>query len=150
MVYEALLPEGIRMDMTVRELMEYDRQFFEKKRGQFRAISFMSAAFILVFAGGCIWLALSWRRAVAFGSPTIAGLQFLGCILILQFGVGWIVGFLTESWHSEVFFWSDLYLASADWLAIGGPTLSSGIVFLILSWVLDYGRRIKEEQALTI
>lgn len=35
-------------------------------------------------------------------------------------------------------------------LLAGGPVLSSGILFLILSWIVDYGRRIREEQALTI
>ena len=31
-----------------------------------------------------------------------------------------------------------------------GASLSCGIVFLTLSWVVEYGQKMKEEQALTI
>lgn len=148
--YEMLLPEGVSMDTTVRELLEYDQTFFDENRGWYYAHTFVSAFFILGFAVVCLLLALSWRRAEAFGRRTILGLRFLGLFLVLQFVVGEVVGFFFESWHTELFFWSDLYEISAVWLVYGGPTLSSGILFLILSWVLDYGRRIKEEQALTI
>ncbi len=150
MLDEVLLPEGVSLDTTVRELLAYDRAFFEENRGRFRALSFLSAIFVLAFAGVCLWLALSWRHAVAFGRSTIVGLRVLGLLLVLQFVVGWLVGLAPESWHADLFFWSDLYQSSVDWLVTGGPTLSSGLLFLILSWVLDYGRKIKEEQALTI
>ena len=61
-------------------------------------------------------------------------------LLILQFVVGFAVGLVANSWHADLFFWSHLYQSSINWLITGGPTLSSGILFLILSWVFDYGR----------
>lgn len=149
-VTEVLLPEGITMETTVRELMEYDRTFFDENRIWFQVASFLSTAFIVVFAVICLRLALSWRKGLPFGRPTILGLRFLGLLLVLQYFVGWIAIVAPEAWHTEIFFWSDLYQSTVEWLISGGPILSSGILFLILSWVVDYGRKIKEEQALTI
>ena len=145
-----LLPDGIRMDTTVRELLEYDRTFFETNHGQFLALNLVSAAFIIASGVAFLGLALSWRKAVAFGRATILGLRALGTLLVLQFFVGSVAVFVPEAWHIDLFVWSEAYQSAADWLLTGGPTLSSGILFLILSWVLDYGRMIKEEQALTI
>lgn len=147
---ELLLPEGIGLETTVRELMEHDRAFFDANHGRFLTLTFLCAAFTLAFAAICLRLALSWRKAEPFGRPIVLGLRTLGVLLVVQFLVGWIIVFVPDSWHTDLFFWSDTYQSSVDWLVGGGPTLSSGILFLILSWVLDYGRRIKEEQNLTI
>ena len=151
MIDELLLPEGVTLETTVRELLESDRAFFEENRGRYRALSFLATAFILISAAVFLRLALAWRQAVPFGRPTIIGLRCLGLLLILQFIVGWTVdNFVPRPEHSELFSFSELYQIPVDLLAGSGPILSSGILFLILSWVLDYGRKIKEEQALTI
>lgn len=149
-VDEAGLPEGISMETTVQELLEYDRNFFEENKGRYWAFSSLTAFYVLAFAILCIRLALSWRKSEVFGRPSIIGLRLLGFLLVFESCVGWFIIFFPESWHVDTFFWSDLYQSSIDFVLAGTPTLATGIMFLILSWVLDYGRMIKQDQALTI
>jgi hypothetical protein len=143
--------EGISADMTVLELLERERVFLEKNRGLYRGLSALSAVFMILFAIIFLRLALAWRRADPFGRVTIIGLRCLGALLVVQFLVGSIVdAFIPYAAHRALFLETDLFEEPIMFLTGGGPALSSGILFLILSWVLDYGRRIKEEQSLTI
>lgn len=143
--------EGISADTTVLELLERDRVFFEENQGLYRGLSALSAVFTILFAIIFLRLALAWRGAEPFGRVSIIGLRRLGALLVVQFLVGWAVdGFIPRAGHRELFLATDLYEEPIRLLAGGGPGLSSGILFLILSWVLDYGRRINEEQSLTI
>ncbi len=143
--------EGISADMTVLELLERERVFLDENRGLYRWLSVLSAVFMILFAIIFLRLALAWRRAEPFGRVTIIGLRCLGALLVVQFLMGWIVDVFTPyAAHRALFLETDLYEEPIMFLTGGGPVLSSGILFLILSWVLDYGRRIKEEQSLTI
>lgn len=151
MIDELFLPEGVTLETTVRELVEKDRTFYEKNHSTFITLSFLSAAFVLLSAVIFLRLALAWRKAVPFGRAAILGLRFLGLLLVIQFVVGSVVAILIpDPWHRDLFLLSELSHSPVDFFIGGGPILSSGILFLILSWVLDYGRQIKEEQALTI
>lgn len=151
MIDELFLPEGVTLETNVRELLQHDRTFFKNNHGSYRALSLLSAAFVLLSAAIFLRLALAWKRAVPFGRPAIIGLRCLGLLLVVQFLVGSTVSiFVTMPWHRDLFLMGELYHIPVDMLIGGGPILSSGILFLILSWVLDYGRKIKEEQALTI
>lgn len=148
------LPEEITAETTVRELLEKDRACFVENRGRYQALSLVSDVFFVLYALVFLRLALAWRRAEPFGRAAIIGLRSLGILLIAQFFAGMIVEVLAP--QSEVGLLYDLvcltsyYDLSIDSLAGGGPVFSSGILFLLLSWVLDYGRQIREEQSLTI
>lgn len=143
--------EGISANTTVLELLERDRAFFRENQGLYRGLSALSAVFMVLFAIIFLRLALAWRSAEPFGRVSIIGLRCLGALLVVQFLVGWVVdSFIPRAGHRALFLETDLYEVPIMFLAGGGPGLSSGILFLILSWVLEYGRRIREEQALTI
>ena len=117
----------------------------------YRVLSALSTVFMILFAIIFLRLALAWRRAEPFGRASIIGLRCLGALLVVQFIVGWSVHvFIPRAGHRALFLDTDIYEEPITFLAAGGPGLSSGILFLILSWVLDYGRRINEEQSLTI
>ncbi len=156
MVDEAILKvdpdfQGISGDTTVFELLERDRVFFQENRVLYRGLSALSAVFMILFAIIFLRLALAWRRAEPFGRGSIIGLRCLGALLVVQFIVGSLVHiFIPRAGHRALFLDTDIYEEPILFLAGGGPGLSSGVLFLILSWVLDYGRRINEEQSLTI
>ena len=142
---------GISAETTVLELLERERAFLEENQGLYRGLSALSTVFMILFAIIFLRLALAWRRAEPFGRVSIIGLRCLGALLVIQFLVGLIVdAFTPYAAHRALFLETDLYEEPIMFLTGGGPVLSSGILFLILSWVLDYGRRIKEEQSLTI
>jgi len=146
-----LLPEGIRMEMTVAELLEKDHAILDEVRGPFLLLQVTMVLFMVLFAIILIGLARSWRRAEPFGRVTIIGLRCLGILLIARFLLGLLVEtLLPRPALSELFVNSELYVGFIEYLVSGGPMLTSGILFLILSGVLDYGRKIKDEQALTI
>ena len=145
------LPEGITADTTVREMLKKDRAFFEEHTGTFRLLSFLAAVFYAVVCLIFLRMALSWRRADPFGRPTILGLRCLGFLFLAQFIGGCCVAFfLPQAEHSQLLFYSAIYQESVDSLLEGGANLSCGILFLALSWVLEFGQKMKEEQALTI
>jgi hypothetical protein len=147
---ESQLPAGITPETTVRELMERDRTFFNENRQTIRGLSIFATGLLILISVVILRLALAWRRADAFGRITIIGLRCLGALLIVQFIAGWIVdSFIARPTHGEIFTHSVVSELPVMLLVVG-LNLSTGIVFLILSWVLEYGRRIKEEQALTI
>lgn len=147
---ESSLPAGITPQTTVRELMERDRAFFNENCQTIRVLSILAAGLLILISVVILRLAVAWRRAEAFGRITIIGLRSLGVLLIVQFIAGWIVdNFIARPAHGEIFTHS-VVAELPLMLLVVGPNLSTGILFLILSWVLDYGRRIKEEQALTI
>jgi Protein of unknown function (DUF2975) len=147
---ESQLPAGITPETTVRELMERDRTFFNENRQTIRVLSIVATGFLILISVVFLRLALAWRRAEAFGRITIIGLRCLGVLLIVQFIAGWIVDFfIARPAHGEIFTHSVVSELPVMLLVVG-PNVSTGILCLILSWVLDYGRRIKEEQALTI
>lgn len=150
-VSELFLPEGLTLESSVRDLIKHDREFLANNHSMYRNLSLLSAAFILLSAFIFLRLALDWRKAIPFGRPAIIGLRCLGLLLVVQFVVSSIVLVLVpEPWHRELFLMSELHYSPVDFFIGGGPILSSGILFLILSWVLDYGRKIKDEQAFTI
>lgn len=148
------LPGEVTAETTVRELLEKDRAFFIENRWPYQVLSTLSAVFVVLSALVFLRLAWAWRRAEPFGRGTIIGLRSLGALLVAQFFTGWIAEAFTP--QSEISLLSELvsvtgvYDHSIALLAGGGPVLSSGILFLILSWIVDYGRQIREEQALTI
>ena len=150
MMDELLLPEGITAEMTVLDLIERDRRFFKDNAGYYQSYSFLAIAFFLATALIFLRLALGWRRAEPFGRSTIMGLRWLGLLLIIQFFVGWALDFaLPRSGHDDLLLYNAIYETPIQMLYTG-PILSTGLMLLILSWVLGYGRKIKEEQALTV
>jgi hypothetical protein len=143
-------PEEVTAETTVRELMEKDREFFESRAGTYRWIVLGVGIFFTAVALVILRMALSWRREDPFGRGTVLGLRWLGLLFLTQFVAGWFLVFLAPSSG-----YGDLipYSLSFDDLVHSsgaGASLSCGIVFLTLSWVVEHGRKIKEEQALTI
>lgn len=147
------LPGEVTAETTVRELLEKDRAFFIENREPYQVLSILSAVFVVLSALVLLRLAWAWRRAEPFGRGTIIGLRSLGALLVAQFFTGWIAEAFAP--QSELSLLSELVSVTGVYdhsiaLLAGGPVLSSGILFLILSWIVDYGRQIREEQALTI
>jgi hypothetical protein len=144
----SLLPGGLTADSPIRELILKDRAFFEVHAGRFRLMVIFSAAFFALVSLVVLRMALAWRREDPFGPGTIRGLRWLGVLFLVQFLAEFIAtvivphsGFSELSLHSGMF--EDLSSGT-------GASLTCAIVFLTLSWVLEYGRKMKEEQALTI
>lgn len=143
-------PEGVTAETTVRELMEKDRAFFEAHTGTYRWIVFGWATFFAVVAVVILRMALSWRREDPFGRGTVLGLRWLGLLFLTQFVVGWVlVFFIPSSRYGELVPYSVMFDELVFWSG-AGASLSCGLVFLTLSRVVEYGRKMKEEQALTI
>lgn len=143
-------PEGVTPETTVRELMEKDRAFFESHSGTYRWTSLGWVIFFAAVAAVILRMALSWRQGDPFGRGTIVGLRWLGFLFLAQFIVGWVLLFLLpSSGYGELVSHSVMFDELAS-MPGSGASLSPGIVFLTLSWVVDYGRKMKEEQALTI
>jgi hypothetical protein len=93
-------------------------------------------------------MALAWRREDPFGPATIRGLRWLGLLFLVQFLALFVAEvFVPDSGLSELSIYSTMF---ADLSSGDGASLTSAIVLLTLSWVLEYGRKIKEEQSLTI
>ncbi len=153
-ITELFLPGEVTADTTVGELLEKDRAFFLENRGSYQVLSLLSAVFVVLFALVFLRLAWAWRRAEPFGRGTVIGLRWLGILLLAQFLTGWIAEALAPPSELAVLFelvsLTGVYHHSISLLAGGGPVLSSGILLLILSWIVDYGRQLREEQALTI
>lgn len=144
----SLLPGGLTADTPIRELILKDRAFFEAHAGHYRLMVILTAAFFLIVSLVVLRMALSWRREDPLGPGTIRGLRWLGFLFLVQFLAGIIaVVIVPDSGFSEL----SIYSATFDDLRSGaGASLTCAIVFLTLSWVLEYGRKMKEEQALTI
>lgn len=149
-IESTFLPEGVRMDSTVRELMEKDREFFGAHTSAYRWTLFGWVVFFAVVAVVILRMALSWRSEDPFGPGTTNGLRWLGILFLTQFVVGLVLSFLVpSSGYSDLVIYSTMFEdLAAD--SGTGATLSCGIVFLTLSWVLEQARKLKEEQALTI
>jgi hypothetical protein len=144
----SLLPGGLTADSPIRELILKDRAFFEAHADRYRLMVILTAAFFALVSLVVLRMALAWRREDPFGPGTIRGLRWLGFLFLVQFLGRFVAavavpdsGFIELSIHSAMF--EDL--SSGD-----GASLTCAIVFLTLSWVLEYGRKLKEEQALTI
>lgn len=72
-------------------------------------------------------------------------------LFLVQYAAGFVVGFfMGEDILGVMLPYSTLYDVPLQLLASGGTGLSSGVLFLILSGVLEHGRHLKEEQSLTI
>ena len=147
-----LLPGGMTEETTIRELMLKDRAFFEAHLGTYRLLVIVTTAFFSILSLVILRMALSWRKGDPFGPGTIRGLRWLGVLFLAQFLASWAVGLFVpydSGFITDLTVFSGMFEDLAASFGIGA-SLSSGIVFLTLSWVLDYGRRMKEEQALTI
>lgn len=143
-------PEGVTAETTVGELMEKDRAFFESHSGFYRWTLLGWAAFFAAVAVVILRMAVGWRREDPFGRGTILGLRWLGLLFLAQFIVGLVLVFLIpSSGYGELVTFSVMLDELAFSSATGVP-LSCGIVFLTLSWVVEYGQKMKEEHALTI
>lgn len=143
-------PEGVTAETTVRELMEKDRAFFEVRSGTYRWIALGCVIFFAAVAAVILRMALSWRREDPFGRGTVLGLRWLGLLFLTQFVVGWfLVFFIPSSRYGELVPYSVMFDELVFWSG-AGASLSCGLVFLTLSRVVEYGRKMKEEQALTI
>jgi hypothetical protein len=144
----SLLPGGLTADRPIRELILKDRAFFEAHAGHYRLMVILTAAFFSIVSLVVLRMALSWRREDPFGPGTIRGLRWLGLLFLVQFLADiFAVVIVPDSGFSELSIHSAMFddLSSGD-----GASLTCAIVFLTLSWVLEYGRNMKEEQALTI
>jgi|GEM_PF-4262208 len=148
---ELWLPEGISLDMTVEELLKADREFMREHFGLFSIHGVLSLLFYIAVAVLFLKIASAWRKAEPFSGATIIGMRYLGILLLAQFLFGFVYeAFVPES-LSELLISSYLYDMSLDMVAGSyGPNLEAGILFLTLSWVLEYGRNIAEEQDLTV
>lgn len=145
------LPEGVRADTTVAELVEKDLAFFREHTGTFRLLSFLAAAFYAAVAVIILRMALSWRKGDPFGRKTILSLRWLAILFIAQFLAGYAATpFLPYSDYSDLLFHATIYDVPIEILFGGGANLSCGLVLLTLSWVLEHGKKMKDEQALTI
>lgn len=144
------LPEGVTPETTVRELMEKDRAFFKSHSGIYRSIFLGWTTFFAAVALVILRMALSWRQEDPFGRGTILGLRWLGFLSLAQFIVGWVLVFLVpSSGYGDLVSFSVMFDELVS-LSGAGASLSSGIVFLTLSWVVEHGQKMQEEQALTI
>ncbi len=144
------LSGGMTADTTVRELILKDRAFFETHKAIYQLLVVITAIFFATVSFVILRMALSWRRGDPFGPGTIRGLRQLGVLFLAQFLAAFaVVLIIPESGFTELTSHSMLF----EDLATGfgsGASLSCGIVFLTLSWVIEYGRKMREEQALTI
>jgi hypothetical protein len=144
----SLLPGGLTVDTPVRELILKDRAFFEAHYDRYRLMVILTAAFFAIMSLVVLRMALAWRREDPFGPGTIRGLRWLGFLLLVQFLATFVVVMIApNTGFTELSFYSGMF----DDITTGdGASLTCAIVFLTLSWVLEYGRKMKEEQALTI
>jgi hypothetical protein len=144
----SLLPAGLTADSPIRELILKDRAFFEAHAGRYRLLAILTAAFFSIVSLVVLRMALAWRRKDPFGPGTIHGLRWLGFLFLVQFIARFVaVAVVPDSGFSEL----SIHSAMFDEFSSGdGASLTCAIMFLTLSWVLEYGRNMKEEQALTI
>jgi len=144
----SLLPGGLTADSPIRELILKDRAFFEAHADRYRLMVTLTAAFFSLVSLVVLRMALAWRREDPFGPATIRGLRWLGLLFLVQFLALFVAEvFVPDSGFSELSIYSTMF---ADLSSGDGASLTSAIVLLTLSWVLEYGRKIKEEQSLTI
>lgn len=144
----SLLPGGLTADSPIRELILKDRAFFEAHADRYRLMVTLTAAFFVIVSLVVLRMALAWRREDPFGPRTIHCLRGLGFLFLVQFLAGFVATVIVpHSGFSELNFHSAMF---DDLLSGDGASLTCAIVFLTLSWVLEYGRKMKEEQALTI
>lgn len=146
------LPGGMTEETTIRELMLKDRAFFEAHQGTYRLLVIVTTAFFSILSFVILRMALSWRQGDPFGPGTIRGLRWLGVLFLVQFLASWVVGLFVpydSGFIIDLTFFSSILEDLATNFGIGA-SLSCGIVFLTLSWVVEYGQKMKEEQALTI
>ena len=146
-----LLPEGISPDTTVRELVAKDHAFFEAHLGSYRLVLILTGLFYATLAVIILRMALAWRKEHPFGPATVRGLRWLGVIFLVQFfGSFLATPFLPYAEYTDLLSYSVMYDLAVETLFTSGANLSCGIVFLTLSWVMEHGRNMKEEQSLTI
>jgi hypothetical protein len=144
------LPDGITADTTVRELMKEDRAFFGANIGSFRLLALLSGVFFTIVSVLFLRMARAWRRGDPFGPVTVSSLRWLGFLFLAKVVAATSIPFcIPQTDPGDLLFFSGIYKAFAEGFN-GGASLSCGILFLTLSWVLESGRKMKEEQALTI
>jgi len=145
------LPENVDAETTVLELVEKDIAFFEDHKNSFRFLSFLAAALYAIIALIILQMALAWKQGDPFGKRTILGLRWLAILYIGQFVASFAIGpVLPHAEYDDLLFHASIYQLPIDMLFGTGANLSCGLVLLTLSWVLEHGRKMKDEQALTI
>ncbi len=145
------LPAGISAEMTVAELIQTDNEFLQANMGLFSihlALAFVFYAFVAIIF---LRIAFAWRRSEPFTNTTTGGLRWLGILLLAQS----VFGFIYSSFATESLSWildnSALYdVALESFIGSYGHNLEFGILLVALSWVLEYGSKMKEEQELTV
>lgn len=145
------LPEGITLDMTVGELLAADHSFLQSHMGLFGVHFSMALIFYIVLSVILLRIAIAWRRAEPFQKTTVLGLRWLGILLLGQWVSGIIYQWLAPNSLSMLLTNSTLYdLALGLFSGTYGVNLEASIIFLTLSWVLEHGRMLKDEQDMTI
>lgn len=145
------LPEGVTLDMTVRELIEADRQFLSDHLRLTGIHSFLTLLIYILIAILFLRIALAWRKADPFSRSTIVGLRWLGAIMLIQFFGGIVYGIFIPHSFTWILQGSEFYdTALESMIGFQGPSLEFGILFITLSWVLEHGQQIKQEQELTV
>ncbi len=146
------LPKGITAEMTVAEVLEKDRAFLQKHIKRFAYYGIGSGILYFIIAFYLLRIARAWRRGEPFAWPMIQGLRTIGWVMLVQFVVGmkhYIFTAPDSNWsvvaYSQLF---DEMLAGFAGGQIG--QLEGAILFLTLSWVLQHGRNLKQEQELTV
>lgn len=151
LVYEDFFPEGITLDTTVRELIRIDREFAVDHLKYIGAHGLLTIAIYIVIAILFLRIAFAWRKGEPFSRATTMGLRWLGIILLVQFGGGILYSFFIPESITRILSGSEFYDTALEALmGAQGPNLEFGILFITLSWVLEHGRQIKEEQSLTV
>ncbi|MDX1680305.1 MAG: DUF2975 domain-containing protein [Akkermansiaceae bacterium] len=139
----------LSLDTTVGELIEMDRSYAQEARSGFLLHLFSISVLYLAYALIFLRLAMAWRRAESFARPTIRGLRWLGLLHLMQFTISLIMDLRCSRPDHDIYLVTHMYQGIITAAGMS-PVLSTGILLLILSWVLDYGRRLQEEQSLTI
>lgn len=145
------LPKGITLDMTVGELLAADDRFMQTHQDLFSAHFILALIFYIILSVILLRIAVAWRRGEPFQRTAVLGFRWLGILMLGQGLFGWIYEILAPESLSGLLTYSRLYdLALGLFSGSYGVGLESAIVFLTLSWVLEHGRMLKDEQDLTV
>lgn len=151
----ASLPAGITPETSVLELLELDRSSFQTNFIPIVIHGLLSIVFYGVVAALFLRIGLAWRRLDPFGCRMIGGLRWLGILFLMQTIFGFVyVNFLYNNQlapFSAILTYNTLGQRALEGLTgTYGTTLSCGILFLTMSWVLEHGKKLKDELDLTV
>lgn len=144
--------EVIQSTDTVATLMEADKEFLTTEFPTLAIAVTISSLIYCAIVFFVVRIGLAWRRKDVFAATTISSLHWIGVTYLISTvsGLG-ISIFGPLSLAHDVLIYSamfDLLLVGST--ASGIDSLSTGLLFIALSWVLKHGKLLKEENELTV